>query len=110
MIPRRVPLLQLGRFGKMWLKNLNEANPEKYTRLFSQGKLLSIAREKDAQAENVFESNRSALLQKDPGPEDALGQAQHQQAIESQARELALKEILEPDPEYESASQKGGYM
>lgn len=102
-------LQELGRFGKRYLKSLKEAKPEKYDRLEKAGTLLSTAAEKDAIAEQVFESNRAALLKKDPGPEDALSQAQHLTAIEGQAMEIAMSEILEPDSEFESASRKGGY-
>lgn len=88
--------VELGRFGRQWLAYLRHNYPQRHLSLRMQCKLLTAAKQVEAEAlerqERIYQQN----LQENPPPqtEDTLEKARHLNSLRLAAEEIVMREIV----------------
>lgn len=97
----------LSRFGQAFLRSLEQNRPEEYARLKAGGDLDSLAAQVDARAQSQYEHLVAELQRTNPLPTEYAARASALMALQSQAEELVMDEVLVKDAETEQAETEG---
>lgn len=90
--------IQLGAWGIIAAKYMEDQAPISTARMKMQGSFLPLMKKREKQALEFMADTAEELLKKNPVLKEwsYLEQVQHREQIEHQARELAIAEILCP--------------
>lgn len=88
--------VQLGRFGRMAMDNLQENNRQRFMSLKMQGKLMRTMLEIENEAKAMMEKIQEKMLKEDPMPqtEDIMERTRHLNKIRAIAEEIVLRDIV----------------
>ena len=86
----------LGKYGRMAMKHLQETNPQRFSLLMMQGKLMKLLEWVDEKATEQVECLMQSLLAHDPVPptEDTLVRARHMGKHRNTAEEIVINELV----------------
>ena len=90
------PITQMGKYGRMALKYLQETKPHRALEMKLNGTLMDTFHKVNEEANEMMISLQKQLLEKDPIPDqnDYMGAVRHRNMIRAQAEEIVLDQIV----------------
>lgn len=86
----------LGKYGRMAMRHLYGTDPQRFSLLKMQGRLLNLMYRVDRESSEKVETLTEKLMEQDPAPKttDILVRARHLNGLRDVAEELVIHEMV----------------